>query len=509
MTLLVACVEGPLVWMVADTVITDPAAGPRARARFCPKIEPVGAKGLVGFAGNDAHNAARIARDVAGLQPGPVVLASLLAGHRAYPAADFAHAYLDEAGRPRLFRVADGRAEELTTFHLGSHEAFSAFQSIRNSVDIDHAPDAIHLLLDGFRNEKDAPHQLHVAIKSMITLFASRAERDVGGWPVPYLLGPWGVELCSYAYSVTDPILGRLPPGSTIPHGTAEAGGFGLSVAELRERDGMVVYWQQRPGGLVLVRSEGGYDEHAFAGAPSIFKENVRAALGRDVDLWFGDLPLGPPVALRYLRDEKGRPRIAVAEDATGALSMAWVQNTTDPFQIREGSPTVRHGGERNDNDVDSPQFHAELTESGAAAALEMRLPGEPPRRVTLDAAGLDHLLGALASLRARMSPEVSLEIAPGTPLAAVVDPAWRTRAAAHPAIPGPLLALRHPGFGWVPFVLPYGEAASLGRWLSEHAAEGASMSSALGPGPEGSGGSRNGPAGCRVPVPGKVEGGS
>lgn len=54
-----------------------------------------------------------------------------------------------------------------------------------------------------------------------------------------------GAFMCGYGYSVSDPIFDRIEPGSIVPHGTAEAGGYGLAVTEFGEREGMVVYWRQ------------------------------------------------------------------------------------------------------------------------------------------------------------------------------------------------------------------------------------------------------------------------
>ena len=47
-----------------------------------------------------------------------------------------------------------------------------------------------------------------------------------------------GAFMCGYGYSVSDPIFDRIAPGSIVPHGTAEAGGYGLSVTELANEKG-------------------------------------------------------------------------------------------------------------------------------------------------------------------------------------------------------------------------------------------------------------------------------
>jgi hypothetical protein len=46
----------------------------------------------------------------------------------------------------------------------------------------------------------------------------------------------------------------------------------------------------------------------------------------------------------------------------------------------------------------------------------------------------------------------------------------WRTWPNVHPELPGILLNVRHRGYGWLGFLLPYKEAQGLGTWLVEHA---------------------------------------
>ena len=469
MTLLVAGIQGAQIWMVADTAITDPVLSACGRQRFRPKVEATQDLSLVGFAGNDAHNAQRIARAASVLPPGRVALDALLAGHHEYPHAEFAYAFVDSEGHSHLFRVAEGRAESVTTLHLGSREAFCRFQHIRHETAIEHAPRSLHTLVGGTR-DLTVPSDLCTAVRAMLSLFASRSERDVGGWPVPYVLDAVGVSLYSYGYSVTDPILDQLAPGTPIPHGTAEAGGFGLSLAELRERDGMVVYWLQRPGGRVLVRTEDDYDEFDFDGPPTVFRERVRAELGREVDIWFGDQPTGEPISVSFLNDAEGRPRLAMLETVNRALSFAWVQNTEKPFRA-VGQPMELSGpaGTGPEDSQRPMALKVLLAEDGEGAMLEMHHHGKPLGHMTLDAVGLDHLIAVLAGVRARMHPQVPSEIASDTQLNAIIDPAWRTWSLYHPAVAGPALALRHPGFGWLSFVIPHQEALSLGQWLVEH----------------------------------------
>jgi hypothetical protein len=115
----------------------------------------------------------------------------------------------------------------------------------------------------------------------MLQVFAERSERDVGGWVTPYLLTKEHAFLCGYAYSVSDPILTKIGPGSIVPHGTSEAGGFGLSVTEVGDCEGVIVYWLQQPGGTVFITGEQGYTTHHFEGRPSEFITRASTAVGR------------------------------------------------------------------------------------------------------------------------------------------------------------------------------------------------------------------------------------
>ena len=89
---------------------------------------------------------------------------------------------------------------------------------------------------------------------------------------MPYVLVPDGAYMCGYAHAVSDPILDKVGPGAVVPHGTAEAGGYGLSVTELVDPEGIVVYRGQTPGGLVLIRGKHGYRTVRIDGAPAEFR---------------------------------------------------------------------------------------------------------------------------------------------------------------------------------------------------------------------------------------------
>jgi hypothetical protein len=95
-----------------------------------------------------------------------------------------------------------------------------------------------------------------------------------------------------------------------------------------------------------------------------------------------------------------------------------------------------------------------------------------------------EDLITKLGHARASLKEPVGYEPDPRARLDfTVVDPVWRASndpRVGPPDIAGVTLALRHSGYGWLSFLLPYEEARSLGRWLLDHAeAEGAKVDTA------------------------------
>ena len=290
--------------MVADTAITGGKFQLRQRIYQIKIVPSRDGRGLVGFAG-DEHYGRKLVERAASLRSGTEVVEMLTEAHQEHRSVDFAYGYINEAG-PQLIRIADGSAEEVPTFYLGVADAFEHFQRIRHDPKIDPAPEAIHTFVCGSRSSEPVPSPLSTAITSMLRLFTERAERDVGGWPVAYFLTAEGAFFCGYGYAVSDPILKTISAGSVVPHGSAQAGGFGLSVTEYGLGEGMVVYWLQQPGGMVFRRSCEAYELHEFHGTPSRFKQSVCEALGKEIDLLFGDKLPGPTRAIAVMRDELG-----------------------------------------------------------------------------------------------------------------------------------------------------------------------------------------------------------
>jgi hypothetical protein len=97
---------------------------------------------------------------------------------------------------------------------------------------------------------------------------------------------------------------------------------------------------------------------------------------------------------------------------------------------------------------------------------------GRALAHVALEAPELDSLVRLLADLRAGLGDPVPASLDAGARLVALVDPAWQARLPSSPDAPeGVTLALRHPGLGWLGFLLPPREAAVLGQSLVQLAA--------------------------------------
>jgi hypothetical protein len=310
MTLLVAGASDQAIWMVADTLITGPL-GKGFDEHQIKVVASTDGKALVGFAGEQVSGTDAI-EHARRLPAGPATLDYLIGVQRAYP-VDFAYGYLDGSG-PHLFRLQGGAAEAVRAMQIGAEGAFEQFQSIRHRMEIDPVPHSISTFMMGSRSPDKPPETLSLSITAMLRLFAERAERDVGGAAIAYLLGPNGAYLCGYGYSVSDPITPNLRSGDLIPHGTSPGGGFGLSVTEYDKEAGIIVYWLQKPGGVIYLRTPTGFENISIDGSPSEFRRDAESRLGLPVEIWFGDSnPRGQPDSIHILTDENGKQAISIA----------------------------------------------------------------------------------------------------------------------------------------------------------------------------------------------------
>jgi hypothetical protein len=107
------------------------------------------------------------------------------------------------------------------------------------------------------------------------------------------------------------------------------------------------------------------------------------------------------------------------------------------------------------------------LREDRQEAVIELWLDEQPLGHIFLDPATLEKHIRDCAAHRAQMPDEVPRDLDPGSRLeGSVYDPIWRIPAQRHEG--GRILALRHPGIGWLGFVIPEHEAKSLAEWLTK-----------------------------------------
>jgi hypothetical protein len=91
---------------------------------------------------------------------------------------------------------------------------------------------------------------------------------------------------------------------------------------------------------------------------------------------------------------------------------------------------------------------------------------GQALAHVVLEAPELDSLVRLVADLRAGLADRVPASLDPGARVVALVDPALKTARPTGTLPDGIILALRHPGLGWLAFLLPPPKAVALGTSL-------------------------------------------
>ena len=93
---------------------------------------------------------------------------------------------------------------------------------------------------------------------------------------------------------------------------------------------------------------------------------------------------------------------------------------------------------------------------------------GASETRFSFTATELDELIAALSDARAQLAQLVSFEpsAGPNRKEAFEINPAWKITGSPHESVLGVLLRIRHPGFGWLRFMIPFEEARALGHWL-------------------------------------------
>ncbi len=90
----------------------------------------------------------------------------------------------------------------------------------------------------------------------------------------------------------------------------------------------------------------------------------------------------------------------------------------------------------------------------------------------TLEAPELDRLIALLGAARAELAERVPAELEPGARVPATFAPAWQVSETGTPGTHA--VMLRHPGFGWLGFVLLGHEARALAESLDTRCSLGA-----------------------------------
>ncbi len=96
--------------------------------------------------------------------------------------------------------------------------------------------------------------------------------------------------------------------------------------------------------------------------------------------------------------------------------------------------------------------------------SVALTLPGNPPAKLMLDAAGVEDLLAALGQIRLGLSPEVPRGLVDGQTINVFPNPFW-IMAPARTAGDA-MLHLRDPRYGWLHYQIPKSESSKLLQFL-------------------------------------------
>lgn len=108
------------------------------------------------------------------------------------------------------------------------------------------------------------------------------------------------------------------------------------------------------------------------------------------------------------------------------------------------------------------------ISEDGQTAVIEMHEDGKPLAHMFVDASSLEEVIERLGDLRAHMAEGVPLDLDPCSRIKATSFPSWRIPDT-HSGPDGTVLfALRHPGLGWIGYILDEATARGQGRALLE-----------------------------------------
>jgi hypothetical protein len=109
-------------------------------------------------------------------------------------------------------------------------------------------------------------------------------------------------------------------------------------------------------------------------------------------------------------------------------------------------------------------QFELKVLEGGLHAWLSVSDEGGGSISGPLDAADMDEFIRILGTIRESLAEQVPLRLELPARVRCIIDPGWWC----DPKPKQRLLALRHPGYGWLGFALPTEQARKLAGLLLE-----------------------------------------
>ncbi|QAZ45942.1 hypothetical protein [Mesorhizobium sp. Pch-S] len=106
------------------------------------------------------------------------------------------------------------------------------------------------------------------------------------------------------------------------------------------------------------------------------------------------------------------------------------------------------------------------LTPDRSAARIETHVAGEMTAWSLTSPEELSEIIASFIRARADMTDEVPTDLDPNAAITALVNPFWKITPG--PDRDGVVLAIRHPGAGWMGFYLPSASAQRLKQILNE-----------------------------------------
>jgi hypothetical protein len=104
--------------------------------------------------------------------------------------------------------------------------------------------------------------------------------------------------------------------------------------------------------------------------------------------------------------------------------------------------------------------------EDSEHVGIQLEEDGKPLGHIFLDGPSAEKVAHDIGRHRAGLKDEVTPELDPNSRLAAIVNPGWKIPG--YKLQEGRILALRHPGLGWVSFVIPEDQAERIADWLTK-----------------------------------------